>query len=125
VNQKAQAIQVMHDALTKRQRVWQPAFEELMKKYIELTVELRKGKLAKDGLHQYRNLCSQANIGSLETIIRYFLQRAESVRIPYFYSLLFFLLSVFQHFLKMYSLFIYFLVRPGGTGEGGEGCDRY
>lgn len=79
VGQKGQALQTLHDVLTtKRHRQWQETFEKIMKKYITLCVEMRKGKMAKDGLHQYRVICQQTNIGSLETVIRYFLEQAES-----------------------------------------------
>ena len=48
-----------------------------MRSYIEVCVQLRKSKQAKDGLHQYRTICSQANVGSLEVVIRFFLTKAD------------------------------------------------
>jgi len=44
-----------------------------MIKYVELCVELRKGKMAKDGLIQYRQICQTVNINSLEVVIRHLL----------------------------------------------------
>ena len=48
-----------------------------MEKYLSLCVELRRGKLAKEGLHQYRLTCQQYNIQSLEVVVKHFLEQAE------------------------------------------------
>jgi len=78
VDQKQQAIQVLYSVITaKKFRVWQPVLEKIMLKYISLCVEMRKGKMAKDGLHQYKMTTQQANTSSLEVVVKYFLDQAE------------------------------------------------
>ena len=53
-----------------------------MFKYMDLCVELKKGRYAKDGLIHYRNVCQQVNVASLEEVIKYFIKtstdRAEA-----------------------------------------------
>ena len=51
--------------------------EKIMFKFLELCVELRMGKRSKDGIIQYRMICQQTNVGSLETVIKHFLRLAE------------------------------------------------
>jgi len=55
-----------------------------MFKYVELCVELKKGRLCKDGLMQYRNTCLLVNVQSLEEVVRRFLklstERAEDAQ---------------------------------------------
>lgn len=55
-----------------------------MFKYIELCVDMRKGRYAKDGLIQYRIVCQQVNVNSLEEVIKHFMhlstERAEIAR---------------------------------------------
>ena len=48
-----------------------------MEKYLELCVDLRKSHIAKEGLYQYKNICQQVNIKSLEDVVRGFLKLAE------------------------------------------------
>jgi len=60
VGQKQAALQVLHYLITsKRYRTWQKAMEKIMFKYVELCVDMRKGRYAKDGLIQYRISCQQ------------------------------------------------------------------
>ncbi|KAL6142562.1 hypothetical protein ACLB2K_060841 [Fragaria x ananassa] len=55
-----------------------------MFKYVELCVDLRKGRFAKDGLIQYRIICQQVNVSSLEEVIKHFMhlstEKAEQAR---------------------------------------------
>ncbi|KNA19333.1 hypothetical protein SOVF_060490 [Spinacia oleracea] len=75
VGQKQDALQALHDLITsKRYRAWQKTLEKIMFKYIELCVDMRKGRYAKDGLIQYRIVCQQVNVNSLEEVIKHFMQ---------------------------------------------------
>lgn len=49
-----------------------------MFKYVELCVDLKKGRLAKDGLIQYRIACQQVNVQSLEDVLKKFLELATN-----------------------------------------------
>jgi len=85
VGQKQAALQALHDLITsKRYRQWQKPLEKIMFKYVELCVDMKKGRFAKDGLIQYRIVCQQVNVSSLEEVIKYFLQlsseRAEQAQ---------------------------------------------
>ncbi|XP_073389708.1 eukaryotic translation initiation factor 3 subunit A isoform X1 [Physcomitrium patens] len=86
VGQKQAALQALHDLITsKRYRAWQKTLEKIMFKYVELCVDMKKGRFAKDGLIQYRIVCQQVNVSSLEEVIKYFLQlsseRAEAAQV--------------------------------------------
>ncbi|KAI0495813.1 hypothetical protein KFK09_022118 [Dendrobium nobile] len=85
VGQKQAALQALHDLITsKRYRAWQKTLEKIMFKYVELCVDMRKGRYAKDGLIQYRIVCQQVNVSSLEEVIKYFMhlatEKAEQAR---------------------------------------------
>nr|XP_043624538.1 eukaryotic translation initiation factor 3 subunit A-like [Erigeron canadensis] len=74
VGQKQDALQVLHDLIkSRRYRAWQKTHEKIMFKYVELCVELKRGRFAKDGLIQYRNICQQVNVSSFEEVIKYFM----------------------------------------------------
>ena len=77
VGQKGSALQALHDVITsKRHRTWQKVLEQIMFRYVDLCVELKRGRFAKDGLIHYRNVCQQVNVSSLEEVIKYFLKTA-------------------------------------------------
>jgi len=44
-----------------------------MLRFVELCVNLRKGKLAKEGLYQFKNIAQNTNVSSIEVIF-YFSQ---------------------------------------------------
>ena len=48
-----------------------------METYLTLCVELKKSHIAKEGLYQYKNICQQVNIKSLEDVVRRYLALAE------------------------------------------------
>ncbi|KAF2288284.1 hypothetical protein GH714_005808 [Hevea brasiliensis] len=83
--QKQDALQALHDLITsKRYRAWQKTLEKIMFKYVELCVDMRRGRFAKDGLIQYRIVCQQVNVNSLEEVIKHFMhlstEKAEQAR---------------------------------------------
>ncbi|KAG5410790.1 hypothetical protein IGI04_007109 [Brassica rapa subsp. trilocularis] len=85
VGQKQDALQALHDLITsKRYRAWQKPLEKIMFKYLDLCVDLKRGRFAKDGLIQYRIVCQQVNVSSLEEVIKHFLHlstdKAEQAR---------------------------------------------
>lgn len=79
VGNQSVALQLLHDAIVSR---WFQhnllALDAIMLKFVELCVELRRGRLAKDGLHQYRNLSQTANVAGLEAVMTHFLDGAEA-----------------------------------------------
>ncbi|XP_037587486.1 eukaryotic translation initiation factor 3 subunit A [Cebus imitator] len=78
VGKKQPALDVLYDVMkSKKHRTWQKIHEPIMLKYLELCVDLRKSHLAKEGLYQYKNICQQVNIKSLEDVVRAYLKMAE------------------------------------------------
>ncbi|CAA2984865.1 eukaryotic translation initiation factor 3 subunit A isoform X2 [Olea europaea var. sylvestris] len=85
VGQKQEALEALHSFITSRRyRAWTKTHEKILFKYVDLCVDLRRGRHAKDGLIQYRSICQQVNINSLEEVIKHFMQlateRAELAR---------------------------------------------
>jgi translation initiation factor 3 subunit A len=77
VGQKLSALQQLHDVVTnKKHRTWSKTYEEIMFKLLDLCVEMKKRNQAKEALMQYRNMCQQVNINSLEEVIKYYLSKA-------------------------------------------------
>lgn len=78
VGNQAAALQLLHDAIVSR---WFQhnlmTLDAIMLKFVELCVELRRGRLAKDGLHQYRSVSQNVNVAGLETVIKHFLDASE------------------------------------------------
>ena len=44
--------------------------EEIMFRYLELCVDLKKSHVAKEGLFQYRNMCQSTNVASLASVVQ-------------------------------------------------------
>ncbi|KAG2498414.1 hypothetical protein HYH03_003672 [Edaphochlamys debaryana] len=77
IGQKSAALQTLHDVVcSKRHRTWSKTFEAIMMRHVELCVDMQKRTHAKEALLQYRNMCHQVNINSLEEVIKHFLKRA-------------------------------------------------
>jgi hypothetical protein len=68
VGQTQAALTILHEHVTsKRTRNNTIAsLEPVMLLFVELCVGLRKGKLAKDGLYQYKNIAQNTNVGTIE-----------------------------------------------------------
>ena len=49
-----------------------------MIQFVELCVDLRKGKSAKDGLYQYKNIAQNTNVGTIELVLKKFIELAET-----------------------------------------------
>ncbi|XP_064465879.1 eukaryotic translation initiation factor 3 subunit A-like [Ornithodoros turicata] len=78
VGKKHRALDALYDVIKSRKhRTWQKVHEPIMQQYLELCVELKKSHVAKEGLFQYRNICQQVNIKSLEDVVRGYLDLAE------------------------------------------------
>lgn len=56
--EKRIALELLHSAISiKKKSVWSKCYESVMRRHVELSVELKDHATAKDGMHQYRNLC--------------------------------------------------------------------
>ena len=78
IGKKEQALDVLYDVIkSKKHRNWQKIHEPILQLYLKLCVELKRSVNAKEGLYQYKLICQQVNIASLEEIISYFLKLAE------------------------------------------------
>jgi len=77
VGEQSQALQVLHDVITnRRNRIWSETFQNILIRYLSLCVKMRKGKMAKDGLHQFKLMCHQTHLPSLDVVVRHFLKEA-------------------------------------------------
>ena len=78
VGKKSEALDILCDVLRSRKhRTWQKNHEDIMMKYLELCVELRRSYMAKEGIYQYRIICQQTQIKSFEDVVRKYLELAE------------------------------------------------
>lgn len=78
IGNKKEALGLLHSILTaRRHRTWSKIHEVIMHKYMDICVELKLSREAKDGLHQYRNISQQQAPHSLEVIIEYLIKVAE------------------------------------------------
>ncbi|ODM24050.1 Eukaryotic translation initiation factor 3 subunit A [Aspergillus cristatus] len=79
VGQSPAALNVLHEHVTSKRTRSSPiaSLEPVMLLFVELCVDLRKGKAAKDGLYQYKNIAQNTNIGTIETVLKKFIELAE------------------------------------------------
>ncbi|KAM3569123.1 hypothetical protein VYU27_008772 [Nannochloropsis oceanica] len=79
VGNKEDALKLLHDVITAKRhhRQWQQTYEGIMLLYLELCVDLKEHRGAKDGLHQYRNMSQQHGGDSLEKVIVFYVELAE------------------------------------------------
>ncbi|KAI1938725.1 eukaryotic translation initiation factor 3 subunit A [Ophidiomyces ophidiicola] len=79
VGQPAAALSVLHEHVTSKRSRSSPiaSLEPVMLLFVELCVDLRKGKSAKDGLYQYKNIAQNSNVGTIEMVLKKFIELAE------------------------------------------------
>ena len=68
VGQSTAALTILHEHVTSKRSRNSPitSLEPVMVLFVELCVDLKKGKLAKDGLYQYKNTAQNTNVGTIE-----------------------------------------------------------
>ncbi|RDB22084.1 Eukaryotic translation initiation factor 3 subunit A [Hypsizygus marmoreus] len=54
------------------------SLEPIMLRFVELCVDMRKGRTAKEGLMQYKNIAQNTSVQSIETVITRFVQLADA-----------------------------------------------
>ncbi|KAF8261433.1 hypothetical protein EI94DRAFT_1667128 [Lactarius quietus] len=54
------------------------SLEPIMIRFVELCVEMRKGRVAKEGLMQYKNTAQNTSVGSIEVVIQKFVSLADA-----------------------------------------------
>ena len=80
--EKRMALEQLHAHIASRGKksqssTWSKVYETLMKRHLELCVDLKDDRTAKDGLHQYRNLCQAVDPASLELVVVHLMDLAE------------------------------------------------
>ncbi|KAJ9665500.1 eukaryotic translation initiation factor 3 subunit A [Coniosporium apollinis] len=79
VGQSQAALSLLHEHVVSKRTRNSPiaSLEPVMMLFVELCVDLRKGKLAKDGLYQYKNTAQNTNVGTIELVFKKFIELAE------------------------------------------------
>ena len=74
VGQSQAALNVLHEHVTSKRSRNSPiaSLEPVLLLFVDLCVELRKGKSAKDGLYQYKNIAQNTNVGTIEVRLQPF-----------------------------------------------------
>lgn len=79
VNQSQAALVLLHEHITSKRSRNVPisSLEPVMLLLVEQSVEQKKGKLAKDALYQYKNISQNTNVGTIELVLKRFIELAE------------------------------------------------
>lgn len=80
VEQSPAALNILHEHVTSKRSRNSPitSLEPVMLLFVELCVDLKKGKLAKDGLYQYKNTAQNTNVGTIELVLKKFIELADA-----------------------------------------------
>ncbi|KAM7202314.1 hypothetical protein V8F20_004481 [Naviculisporaceae sp. PSN 640] len=78
VHQAPAALTLLHEHITSKRSRNVPiaSLEPVMLLLVELAVEQKKGKLAKDALYQYKNIAQNTNVGTIELVLKKFIELA-------------------------------------------------
>jgi translation initiation factor 3 subunit A len=79
VGQQQAALALLHEHVVSKRTRNNPisSLEPVMLLFVELCVDLRKGKLAKDGLYQYKNTAQNTTVGTIELVFKKVIELAE------------------------------------------------
>ncbi|KAH6681959.1 putative eukaryotic translation initiation factor 3 subunit A [Halenospora varia] len=79
VGQRPAALTLLHEHITSKRSRNVPitSLEPVMLLLVEQSVEQKKGKLAKDALYQYKNISQNTNVGTIELVLKKFIELAE------------------------------------------------
>ncbi|TVY84935.1 Eukaryotic translation initiation factor 3 subunit A [Lachnellula suecica] len=79
VGQSSAALVILHEHITSKRSRNVPitSLEPVMVLLVEQSVEQKKGKLAKDALYQYKNISQNTNVGTIELVLKKFIELAE------------------------------------------------
>ena len=80
VGQPQAALAALNEIFTSRRfkQTPLPSLEPIMIRFVELCVELRRGRTAKEGLMQYKNVSQNTNAQSIELVIKHFIKLADA-----------------------------------------------
>jgi len=81
VKAPVRALDVLYDVIRRgkiRNNCNEEVYEPILFLYLEICVDQKKSILAKEGLYQYRNMFQAINKGTLETVVRRYLELAEA-----------------------------------------------
>lgn len=80
VGQSSAALTALGEVITTRKFKSAPiaSLEPIMIRFVDLCVELRRGRTAKDGLLQYKNISQNTNPQSTENVIKHFIKLSEA-----------------------------------------------
>jgi translation initiation factor 3 subunit A len=79
VGQNHAALQSLTDIFSSKKLRSTPlaSLEPIMLRFVELCIDMRKGRVAKEGLMQYKNIAQNTSVGSIELIIKRFVTLAD------------------------------------------------
>ncbi|EJT98081.1 hypothetical protein DACRYDRAFT_24618 [Dacryopinax primogenitus] len=79
VHQQPAALQLLSELFTmkKFRSTALSALEPIVLRFVQLCVDMRKGRIAKEGLMQYKNIAQNSSVTSVETVVKKFLQISE------------------------------------------------
>ncbi|KAF6767028.1 Proteasome component (PCI) domain protein [Kalmanozyma brasiliensis GHG001] len=80
VGQHQAALAALNEIFTSRRFKQTPlqALEPIMIRFVDLCVDLKKGRMAKEGLMQYKNVSQNTNAQSIELVIKHFIKLADA-----------------------------------------------
>ncbi|KAK6194013.1 type 1 serine/threonine-protein phosphatase catalytic subunit glc7 [Pestalotiopsis sp. IQ-011] len=78
VGQAPTALNLLHEHVTSKRSRNVPiaSLEPVVLLLVELSVEHKKGKLAKDALYSYKNIAQNTNVGTIELVLKKFIELA-------------------------------------------------